>query len=136
MQRASEFFSIQIFQHGHVEHGFIQELLELGVLIPQDLQATGIGDVHAAEPGLPLEERGAADAMTAADLRGCHPLFLLPQDRDDLLLGKTTLIHRPTSPLEAVGLYSFLDQFAGLTPPPPSMHRSEAYKFWSLASND
>jgi hypothetical protein len=54
--------------------------------------------------------------MAAADLSRRQPLFLLPQDCDDLLLGKPALLHRPTPLIEAVGLYSFLDQFAGLTP--------------------
>ena len=76
----------------------------LGVLVLEDLQAAGVGNVHAAEPGLLLEECGAADAAAAADFRCCHALSLLSQDRDDLLLAEPALLHRPTPPLEAVGL--------------------------------
>ena len=81
-------------------------------------QAASVGDIHAAELGLSLEERGAADAMAAADRSRRQTLFLIPQDSDYPVFGKPALLHRPTPLIEAVALYSFLDQFAGLTPSP------------------
>ena len=83
------------------------------ILIFKLLQLAGIGHIHAAKPGFPFVIRGVADPVLAPDISGRHAAFLRPQYPDDLLFREPCLPHRPT-PSQAVGLYSFLDQFAGL----------------------
>jgi hypothetical protein len=90
------------------------------VLEPQLLSrmgpSAGVGNIRVDELGLLLEDRGTADAVRAADIRRHLALFLFPQTRDDLFLGKPAPLHRPTPPVDTAGLYPFLDQLAELSP--------------------
>lgn len=54
-----------------------QRLLQLGVLDVEDRSVAGVGDIHPAKLGLPLAERGASDAVAAADVSCRELLFLL-----------------------------------------------------------
>lgn len=49
--------------------------------------------IHTAELGAPLIERGAADAMLAAQLRNWRSALGLLEDGNDLAIGKTGRLH-------------------------------------------
>jgi hypothetical protein len=68
------------------QHRFRQQLLQLGILVFQSLQFTGIRNVHPAKLGLVLVKGCLGDAVLAADIRRLHPGFLLTQYPDDLFL--------------------------------------------------
>lgn len=56
--------------------------------------------IHAVELGAPLVERGVADAMFSAQLRGRRTAFGLLEDGDDLAIGKTGRLHAEPSKSE------------------------------------
>jgi hypothetical protein len=99
-----------------VEHRLGQQLLELGVLVLQSLQPPGVGNLQAAILGLPFAKRGAADAVLPAHIGRRRPRLLFTQDPDDLLFREPSWLHGP-SPSRGDGLYSFLEELAGLRPP-------------------
>src|SRR5690606_10908210 len=88
-------------------------------LLLERLQPTGLGHVHAAEPGFPVVESRPADPVLAADLCRLHAGFLLPQDPDDLLFREPRSLHRP--PPSMGGLYSNLAEVQGLRSRSPNV---------------
>lgn len=92
MPGVATFFCGDFLQHGVVEHGFGQQLLQLGVLVHQCPQPLGLGHLQAAVRRLSLVEGGLRDTM-AADLGGLLPRFLLPQGPNDLLLAEPAFLH-------------------------------------------
>ncbi|MDR7152054.1 hypothetical protein J2W49_004030 [Hydrogenophaga palleronii] len=60
--------------------------------------ALGFRDLHAAELGAPLIERGIAETAIAAQLLDRHAGLGLPQEPDDLFLGESALLHVRHSP--------------------------------------
>lgn len=53
----------KILQRGIVEHGVGQKPLQPRVLVLQSLQSPSLGDIHPAEAGLPVVNRGVADLV-------------------------------------------------------------------------
>src|SRR6201999_1288146 len=94
-RRASEFFCADVLQHGVVQHRLRQQLLQLGVLVLQNLQAPGLRDIETAVLRLPFIEGGVRDAVPAAHIpRGCSDP-LPPRDPDDLPSRDPRSLHRP-----------------------------------------
>ena len=69
----------------HVQAGFGQQLLELGIPALKFTQPSGVGDVHAAELGASLVKSGLAEAAFAASLLDGHINLGLSDEPDDLL---------------------------------------------------
>ena len=76
-----------------VQVGFGQQALELGVLTFELTQPPGVRNIHAAELGSPLVERGIAEAAFAAQLLDRHPSLSLLDEADDLLFGVSAFSH-------------------------------------------
>ena len=106
------FFEADLLEHRVVEHRLGQQLLQLGVLVLQRLQALGVRHVEPAVLGLPLVKCRAADPVLAAHVRRLRPRLLLPQNPDDLLFRKPARPH--VHPLAGDGLYPFLEEMPGL----------------------
>jgi hypothetical protein len=90
------FFRRHVPKHGVVQHRVREQPLQPRVLVLERLQTARFGNLHAAEPRLPLVDGRRADAMPPADVRRRHPALLLAQDRDDLLLAEPRSPHRPS----------------------------------------
>jgi hypothetical protein len=60
------------------------DLLVLGVLVLQCLQALGIRQTDAAMLGLPIIQRGFKNAVLSAQVFRLHPGLMLSLHRDDL----------------------------------------------------
>jgi hypothetical protein len=73
-----------------------RSFLQPGVLLLQRLQPAGVRHLHATVLRLPLIEGRFADPGLAAHIGGLRPRLLLPQYRDDLLLGGPRSFHRPS----------------------------------------
>jgi hypothetical protein len=58
------------------------------------IRALGLGNVHAAEFGLPIVERRLRNRVFAREVRRLRASFLLPQNPDDLLFREPFLLHR------------------------------------------
>jgi hypothetical protein len=59
----------------------------------QRLQAARLGDVHAAEAGLPVVDRGVADPVLAAQIGDRYPSLVFLQNFDDLLFREAAALH-------------------------------------------
>src|SRR5262245_57467584 len=66
LRRASPFFCSDLLEHGVVEDGVGQQLLQLRVLVLERPQTLGLRHLEAAVLGFPLVERGTADPVLAA----------------------------------------------------------------------
>src|SRR5690606_6244947 len=91
--RASPFLSHEILQRRIVEHGVGQQTLQTRVLVLQRLQPARLRDVHPAEAGLPVVDRGVADPVLAAQVGDRNPGLVLLQYSDDLLFREATALH-------------------------------------------
>jgi hypothetical protein len=74
-----------------------------------------IRHIHPAEPGLAGARRGAADAMSAPDIRGIGPAVLYLQDGDDLHRGETSTPRVLWS--AGTGVRDQTDELSGVTAP-------------------
>src|SRR6185312_8142819 len=90
--QASDVFSEQVLERCVVQHRLGQQLLQPPVLILQRLQAAGFGYVESAVLGFPLVEGRARDPVTAANLLGLSPGFVLAQHPDDLFLAESAAL--------------------------------------------
>ena len=77
----------------HVQVGFGQQLLELGVLAFELTQPARIEHVHAAEFGPPFLESGIAETALAAQLLDLHASLGLFDETDGLLFGESASLH-------------------------------------------
>jgi hypothetical protein len=84
-------FSQYLAGHLPFEHGLGQQILELGVLGFERLQALGVRDIETAELAAPQVIAGLRKPMTAAQILDGHPGIGLAQKTNDLLFGKTLL---------------------------------------------
>src|SRR5690606_31055416 len=88
-----QFFCDQVLHRGVVERQLRVHPLELGVLgleLPNPLE---VGRLHAAVLRLPLVVRGDADAGLPAQILDRDAGVSLLEDRDDLGLGESGLLH-------------------------------------------
>src|SRR5947199_6108449 len=91
--RASPLLSQKILQRRVVQHGIGQQSLQSRVLVFQRPQPFSLGDVHAAESGLPFVDARVADAVLAAQIGDRNAGLVLLQYPDDLLFRKAAALH-------------------------------------------
>src|SRR5690606_793483 len=90
---ALQFFCDQILHRRVVERHLRVHALESGVLGLQLLDPLQVRCLHAAVLGLPLVVRGRTDAGLPADVLDRDAGVGLLEDRDDLGLGESGLLH-------------------------------------------
>src|SRR3954447_12797792 len=91
--RASPLLSQKVLQRRVVEHGIGQQPLQSRVLVFQRPQPLSLGDVQAAESGLPFVDARVAHAVLAAQISNCDAGLVLLQYPDDLLFRKAAALH-------------------------------------------
>src|SRR5690606_23864998 len=91
--RASPLLSHEILQRRIVEHGVGQQTLQPRVLVLQRLQPARLRDIHPAEAGLPVVDRGVADPVLAAQVGDRNSRLMLLQNSDDLLFREAAALH-------------------------------------------
>lgn len=79
--------------------GLSQQPLELGVLGFKFAKPLCICGRHAAVLGSPFVKGGVAEAALPAQLLDRHASLGVPEETNDLLLGKSALLHFHHSPV-------------------------------------
>src|SRR3954470_20754944 len=77
--RASPLLSQKVLQRRVVQHGIGQQPLQSRVLVFQRPHPLSLGDVQAAESGLPFVDARVAHAVLAAEIGDRHPGLVLLQ---------------------------------------------------------
>src|SRR3954454_3826303 len=83
----------KVVQRRVVEHGIGQQPLQSRVLVFQRPQPFSLGDIQAAESGLPFVDARVAHAVLAAQIGDCDAGLVLLQYPDDLLFRKAAALH-------------------------------------------
>ena len=81
----------------------------------QRLQPARLRDVHPAEAGLPVVDRGVADPVLAAQIGNGHPGLVFLQNSDDLLFGEAATFHLLVLSMGQNELQTGLDQRGKVT---------------------
>lgn len=82
-----------------IQVGLGQQLLELGVLGLQVPQLGCVRSLHATVLGSPFVKRGITEPATAAQFLDRHTSLGLFEKANDLLVGKSALLHIRLAPV-------------------------------------
>ena len=96
-RRAPPLFSEQALQPCVVEHGLRQQPLQLGILLLEPAEPTGLGHLQPATLRLPGVRRRARHPVLATQVQHNRTRIGLLQDADDLLVREPLLLH-PSAP--------------------------------------
>src|SRR5690606_3168782 len=109
-------FFDSLFEHFRFKAFFGVHLLQAPVLIFKLLEPGHHGGIHSTELGPPLVKRRAAHAMLATKIRNRYARLGLFQNRQNLAIGKSRLLHKNLLMLcyEKILLMSTADLAGGL----------------------
>lgn len=94
--RASEVFCQHLAQRRDVQHRLRQQVLQLGILFLEPLQAFRVRYFHSAVFRAPRVECRIADPVLPAQVRYRRVSLVLLQHPSNLLLAKPRSLHRPS----------------------------------------